>query len=153
MSIIASRGFTKLLKIKKINKNLGICLLTLFLILSIGFAYDRNINTSYYKLIDEGDYESFIWIKENTPEDSLVLADPYKSRALATVAERRVYGVMPFGPDEEQLKLVSNTYSFFAGNCTDTYFLIQNNISVVYTKGNCLNTNLVQKTENVYILK
>jgi len=153
MSLVGSFGFTSLLRIKFFNKKMGVFLVIICLIATMGLGIYNNINTPYYRLIDDSDYESFIWIKENTPEDSIVLADPYRSRTLATVAERRVYGVMPFGPEPDQLKRVSNTYYFFEGNCTDTYFLIQNNISVVYTRGNCLNPNLDQKIENVYILK
>ena len=79
-------------------------------------------------------------------------SDPWIARALAPIAERRVFAVMPFGPVEEQLELVQNAYNFFDENCTNTTFLINNNITVVYTTGNCENEDLIQMRENIYFL-
>ena len=153
MSIIASHGYMKLLEIRKQNKKLGVILMVICLIATTGIAIERNVNTSYYHLIDNKDYESFLWIEENSPPNATILSDPWKARALAPVAERRVYAVMPFGPVEEQMELVINANNFFAENCTNTTFLIENNIAVVYTTGNCQNQDLIQVKENIYFLK
>lgn len=151
MSIIASHGFIKLMDFDK--KKIGSILLVIVLISTTAISVHTNISTNYYKLIDEEDYESFIWIKENTPNNATVLSDPWKARALATIAERRVYAVMPFGPDEEQMKLVNLALNFLKQNCTDTLFLINNNISLVYIKNNCQNLYLVELKDNIYFLE
>ncbi len=153
MSIIASHGYMKLLGIRKPIQKLGVILIATCLIATTGIAIDRNIDTSYYHLIDNKDYESFLWIKENSPTSATILSDPWKARALAPVAERRIYAVMPFGPVEEQMKLVNNANNFFAENCTNTTFLIENNITVVYGRGNCQIQGLIQVKENIYFLK
>ena len=153
MSIIASHGYMKLLEIRKPHQKLGVILIVICLIATTGIAIERNTNTSYYHLIENKDYENFLWIEENSPPNATILSDPWKARALAPVAMRRVYAVMPFGPVEEQMKLVNNANDFFAENCTNTTFLIDNNITVVYTTGNCQNQDLIQVRNNIYFLK
>ncbi|MEM5829573.1 MAG: glycosyltransferase family 39 protein [Candidatus Aenigmatarchaeota archaeon] len=153
MSIIASFGYTKLLKMEKPFKNFGSALLLISLVATSFLAIERNLKTPYYYLIDDEDYENFLWIKENTREDTIVLLDPWKARAFATIAERRVYSVMPFGPDEKYLELVDNAYKFFKQNCTNTSFLVENNISLVYSPVKCQNENLVNLKGNIYFFK
>jgi hypothetical protein len=153
MSIIAGYGFTRLLEFKKPSQKVGVILLIICLIATAGFAIDRNVNTSYYHLIDDSDYDNFLWIKNNSSKNATILSDPWKARALAPIAERRVYAVIPFGPVEKEMVLVNNAYNFFAENCTNTTFLLENNIMVVYTSVNCQNQDLVQMRENVYFLK
>jgi len=94
-----------------------------------------------------------LWIKENSPPNATILSDPWKARALVPVAERRVYAVMPFGPNEKQMELASSAKNFLEENCTDTTFIVTNNITVVYTTGSCQNQNLIEVKENIYIFK
>lgn len=153
MSIIASRGYTKLLNIKYLNKKIGVFLIIISLLATTSVAVFQNINTKYYYVIDDDDYENFLWIKENTAINVTILSDPWKARALAPVAERIVYSVTPFGPVEKELTRVEKAYDFLNNNCTNTTFLIQNNISVVYTTDSCENEDLIQMRENIYFLK
>jgi len=150
MSIIASVGFLKILDYRRyLKKYTPIILIFLLLITSV-FAVKNNVETEYYHLIDDDDYGSFIWIKENTENNIIVLTDPWKARALAPIAERTVYAVMPFGPVEEQMKLVYNANEFLVQNCSNTSFLIKNDIDIVYTKGYCNNTLLIEVYKNTY---
>ena len=57
---------------------------------------------------------------------------------------------MPFGPVEKDLLRVANATGFLNSNCTNTTFLIDNNISVVYTRGPCDNPLLIEVEENIY---
>ncbi len=153
VSIIASRGYSYILRIDKPRRSTGLIILITLLILTTYIAVERNIEEQYYHLIDDEDYHSFLWIRENTSRGSIILLNPWKARALPTIAERRVYAVMPFGPDKEELKLVEETNRFLKNNCTNTTFLIENNINIVYTRGECKNKNLVEIKENIYILE
>ncbi len=153
MSIIASFGYSKLLEIKKPFKNFGLFLLFICLTLTAYFAIKRDLKTPYYHLINDKDYENFLWIKENSEPNAIVLLDPWKARAFPAIAERKVYAVMPFGPNKEYLKLVENAYRFFAQKCTNTTFLIENNISIIYSPVKCQNDDLIEVKENIYILK
>ncbi|RLF39752.1 MAG: hypothetical protein DRN12_06525 [Thermoplasmata archaeon] len=153
MSIIAGRGYSKLIEVDKPTRKTGFILLIVLLVVTTCISVDRNFHESYYHIIDDEDYRNFLWIKDNTSEDAIIILDPWKARALPAIAERRVYSVMPFGPDEEQLKLVENTYKFFEDSCNNTTFLLENNITVVYTRTPCINPALFEIKENIYILE
>jgi hypothetical protein len=154
MSVIASVGFIKVLKIKQPFKKIGIVLLIILLVSTGIISINNNLNSSYYKIIDDVDYDNFIWIKENTEEDAWVVCDPWLARALAPVAERVVYAVMPFGPNEKYLNLVNNANVFLNNGCSNTSFLINNNISVIYTRGYIVsNPYLFKVKEDIYFLK
>jgi hypothetical protein len=153
MSIIASRGFIKLLELRKPHKTTGLIILVICLVATTSMAIERNVNTTYYHIIDDNDYNNFMWIKENTPKNSTILSDPWKSRALAPIAERSIYAVIPFGPDIKQMTLVHNAHNFLDKNCTNTTFLIENNIKIVYSTCKCHNPNLITLRENIYSLR
>jgi hypothetical protein len=146
MSIIASHGYLKLLKLKKI----GLPALIVCLLITSGLAIHSNINTHYYYLIDSKEYEDFLWLKENSPPNSTVLLDPWKARAFVPIAERRVFAVMPFGPVKEKLELVNKAKDFLENGCINTSFLIENNITIVYTPFTCKNENLNKVKEKIY---
>ena len=153
MSIIASVGYLKLFDYKKYFNKYVVLIFVIMLLLTGFFAVKNNVETEYYRLIDEQDYESFVWIKENTASDIVVLSDPWNARALAPVAERTVYAVMPFGPVEEQMNLVFKATAFLNTNCTNTSFLINNHIDIVYTTQPCQNANLTEVYLNTYLFK
>jgi len=44
-------------------------------------------------------------------------------------------------------------YEFLRGGCTDTAFLREKGISIVYTRQECNNPGLVEVRENVYLLE
>jgi 4-amino-4-deoxy-L-arabinose transferase-like glycosyltransferase len=153
MSIIAAIGYLKILDFKKYIGKYSVLILVIFLATSGLLGINRNMETNYYRIIDDYDYENFIWIKENTESDSIVISDPIIARALVPVAERRVYAVMPFGPTEEQMDLVMEANRFLNENCSNTSFLIENNINIIYTKNSCENANLIELREDIYIFK
>lgn len=152
MSVIASQGFVELTEIKTF-KRFSTLLLIAVLFVTTYLAVDRNLKTQYYHVIDKADYESFLWIKDNTEKDVIVLIDPWKARALPTVAERQVYAVLPFGPNEQQMKIVNQVNNFFKQNCTDTEFLLQTNASLVYSTTECQNDNLIKVRDSIYSLR
>jgi hypothetical protein len=101
-------------------------------------------------MIDEKDYQAFVWIAENVAKeyDKAVL-DPWKATAFSAITGRRVYTRIhefPKPSDEEASK-------FLEGGCKDTAFLRENGISIVYTRGECRNPELVKVRENIYLLK
>jgi len=44
-------------------------------------------------------------------------------------------------------------YKFLEDGCTDTAFLKENGISIIYTQQECNNPNLTEVRKNVYLLK
>ena len=125
----------------------------LFAVLAIIVAFSAYQHTSvqYYHLIDDTDYDNFLWIRENTPEDAIAMLDPWKARPFPAVAERQAYAVMPFGPVPNQTD-VQTAFQFLDAQCSDTDLLIKNNISVVYSPAGCHNKDLINVYGNVYLL-
>jgi len=144
MSIIAAYGLN-MIKDRQ--------LLVIVLILIFAFSLQQHLNTPYYHIIDDSDYQNFLWIKENTPNNAKVLLDPWLARAFPPIAERQVFTVMPFGPNEEIEKQNKLASDFLSNNCTDTSFLRANNITVVYSKTGCNNPDLQYVHNNTYFLK
>ncbi|MCX7759275.1 MAG: hypothetical protein N2169_06695 [bacterium] len=135
MNIICSYGIAKL------NKNLMVLVLVL-----IAFTSIRAImKQQHYRIIDDVDYKSFLWIRDNL--DGKAVLDPWKARAFVFIAEKPVYAVMPFGPVESEMKRVEEAKKFLKQNCTDTKFLEENNISIIYSRESCLQTKMA---ENIY---
>ncbi len=123
---------------------LALIALTLFMVIPV------RQNTPFYHMIDKADYEAFIWIKDNVPEsyDRAVL-DPWKATAFTAVSEKDVYTRIheaPTAKDEE-------AYTFLSDGGTDTAFLRENRISIVYSRETIRNPDLVEVRENVYLLE
>jgi hypothetical protein len=138
------------LKAPFVTQNVGklLCLVLIGAILAVGIPDRQAI--PYYHMIDEKDYQAFVWIAENVAKeyDKAVL-DPWKATAFSAITGRRVYTRIhefPKPSDEEASK-------FLEGGCKDTAFLRENGISIVYTRGECRNPELVKVRENIYLLK
>jgi hypothetical protein len=88
---------------------------------------------------------------------------PWKARAFVPIAERSVFTVRPFGPSPKREHANERAWQFFNENCTNTSFLVENNISVVYAKllvdlrvsvpVECQNEELVEVWNRTYLLK
>jgi hypothetical protein len=136
-------------KKNRIKWIVGIIIIALVLITIIPAKLDSNNNL--YHIMNEQDYNSFVWIRDNTPQNSIVLADPWKADALSPISERQVYSRIMQGPNavyEENNKEIND---FFSNNCTNIDFLNKNNISVVY--GNCSNSSLKEVYPKVYLVR
>ncbi len=80
----------------------------------------------------------------------IILADPWKARPIPTITGMRVFTVMPFGPVPELLEINQQATDFFKNNCTDTRFLRENNITLIYSPVECNNTDLEKVRNNTY---
>ena len=73
-------------------------------------------------------------------------------RAVVPIAERRVYTVLPFGPNAEIEAINEKARLFFVGKCANTLFLKNNNISVVFSPVACENKELTNPVGKVWVL-
>jgi hypothetical protein len=107
-------------------------------------------DTSYYHMIDEEDYQAFVWIKENLGKEyDRVLLEPWKATAFTAVTGKKVYSRIHAFPKNIDIA----ARSFLEDGCTDTAFLKKRGISVIYTEHECRNPDLTEVRENVYMLK
>jgi len=101
-------------------------------------------------MIDGQDYEVFVWIRDNVAEkyDRAIL-DPWKATAFTAITRKHVYTrIHEFAkPSDDE------AYEFLSDNCTDTAFLRENGISIVYTGDECNNPSLLKVRQNVYLLE
>jgi hypothetical protein len=131
------------------TRNTGNILCLVLVGFTLAIAIPARLNTPYYHMIDREDFESFVWIKENVDSSyEKAVLDPWKGAAFTVVSGRYVHGWTkdhPYGPEME-------AYAFLQNNCEDTAFLIDNGISIVYTRGECRNPDLVEVRDNIYLL-
>ena len=162
MSVVAGAGLmavkklrlpetiSRSLRVPLVTENLGkiLCLALVVLILVIAIPYRQNIG--YYHMIDEQDYEAFVWIRDNVSEDhEKAILNPWKASPFAAITEKYVYSwihAYAKPSDEEASKFLSD-------GCVDTAFLRENGISIVYTRGSVNNPDLVEVRTNIYLLK
>lgn len=146
IGLIAGYG---LLLVHKTNKTAFIItLVCLFLI-----VVPTHANEPYYHIITESEYDDFVWIRDNVNDsyDKAIL-DPWKAIAFTPVTGKAVYFNIPQGPSSKINMLSNNIDRFFVDGCTDTDFLINNKINIVYTQTPCMNPELVEVHCGIYLL-
>ena len=138
------------LKASFVTENTGRILCLIFIGLTLAMCIPVRLNIPYYHIIDEQDYESFVWIRENTDcTYRKAILDPWKATAFVAIAEKYVYTKIHSYPKPSDQK----AYDFLRSGCTDTDFLRENGLSIVYTRWKCNNPDLVEVRENIYLLK
>ena len=138
------------LKTPLITQNLGriICLALIVIILTI--AIPHRLNIGYYHMIDEQDYEAFVWIRDNVNEDyGKAILDPWKATAFTAITQKNIYTRIHAYPESSDMK----AYEFLEGGSTDTTFLRENEISIVYSRWSVTNSDLEEVRGNVYLVK
>lgn len=131
----------------KISDRRLLILLIIFLAL---FSIRSHLDTPYYRIIGEQEYSDFVWIRENTEQTKAVL-DPWKAIAFVPVAEKNVYSTISLGPYEPAVARNREIIAFLRDDCSNTSFLIENNISIVYFPTGCSNIDLVEVRKGVYL--
>jgi len=171
MSIVAGAGLVSLRKLDlpwidnlrlrkpRIIQATGIVLCLVFIGVTLAVAIPHRQAVFYYHMIDENDYEAFVWIRENIGSDhSKAILDPWKAAAFNAITEKYVYTwikAAPMSKDKE-------AYAFIRGGSANTTFLAENGISIIYTRVSDGrqntgfspdNPDLIELRENVYLLE
>ena len=136
------------IKMQFITQNLGkfFCLILVGVILAISIPERQEI--PYYHMIDEEDYQAFVWIKENVGDDyEKAILEPWKAAAFTAISGKRAYTWIFTEPKASDRK----ARVFLEEGCTDTDFLIENDISIIYTTESCDNPDFVEAYDNVYL--
>ncbi len=160
MSIVAGCGLWWLRRVKLPDKlrlkpafivrHLGSALCLIFIALILLIAIPTHQNIPYYHMIDAKDYDAFVWITENVDEShDRAILEPWKATAFTAVTGREIYTKILMAPKEKDKK----AQQFLNQGCTDTKFLRQNGISIVYTREKCNNPDLVEVRKYVYLLE
>ena len=126
------------------------CILSVIITAStLWLCLPERLNTPYYRMIDEQDYEAFVWIRDNVDENyGKAVLDPWKATAFTAITGRQIYNrITGYSTDRDK-----QAYTFLEDGCLDTEFMKQNGISIVYSRLECANSELVQVYDNVWLL-
>lgn len=126
------------------------CILSAIIIVStLWLCLPERLSTPYYRMIDEQDYEAFVWIRDNVDESyGKAVLDPWKATAFTAITGRQIYSrITGYSTDRDK-----QAYTFLEDGCLDTAFMRQNGISIVYSRQECANSELVQVFDNVWLL-
>lgn len=137
------------LKATLVTQNIGkvLCLVLVGLTLAIGIPTHQD--NSYYYMIDKADYEAFVWIEDNLDDDyDKAMVDPWKATAFVAITGKNVFARTHFSPGSDEME----AYDFLNGGSSDTAFLRENNISIVYTESPTSNPDLTMVRDKVYLL-
>lgn len=139
---------------KRISKNIGIIVPAFVCIILLTTAVPAHLDIPYYQMIDEEDYETFTWIRDNIDDyrdgnHSYDKAAVHPFMASPFSAVTRLYMVSSSMHPIYGYSLHTEMEKFLSEKCVDTSFLKKYKISVVY--GSCNNDNLTMVYPNVYL--
>jgi hypothetical protein len=131
---------------RKIGYPLSLGIVTLILVIAI----PSRLNTPYYHMIEDNDYQTFLWVKENVGESyRKAILDPWQATPFAVITGKYVFTRIHVGPDAT----TAQAEEFLASGCRDTAFLRANGISIIVTEQGCDNPDLTMVREGVYLLQ
>ncbi|MFC2021851.1 hypothetical protein ACFLTR_01365 [Chloroflexota bacterium] len=171
ISIVAGAGLMSLRKLElpgmsgfRLKKPLivqaiGIALCLVFIGATLAMALPDRQAEPYYHMIDREDYQAFVWIKDNINEDyEKAILDPWKATAFTAITDKNIYTRIHMAPTPTDLE----AYAFLSGGSSNTAFLRQNKISIIYTRVydgarsieySSDNPDLVEVAKNIYLVK
>ena len=129
-------------------RNVGniLCIVVIGLTLAVGIPARQR--TPYYHMIDQEDYQAFVWVRENVDDiHRVAVLDPWKATAFMAITGKNAYTRIHESPKASD----QEAYDFLRDGCIDDYFLAWWGISIVYTRWGCNNPDLVQKGKYVYV--
>ncbi len=133
------------------NKKIAVALVVIILVLQVNsiFAYKKDIPL----VMEPEEYGPILWLKDNTPQDAVILATPRTSEAIGVISDRKVVSLLRgrLGSSEES---VNKSLDFFKGD-TDMKekLLLEFKPNYIYSKGeiNMSSLRLVHNENNIYI--
>lgn len=133
-----------------LTENIGKVLCLALVVLTLVIAIPARQSTYYYHMIDEQDYEAFVWIKDNISDDyEKAILDPWKATAFTAITQKMVFTRIHSYPTAESRE----ANAFLNGGSSDTTFLRENGISIIYSRSPASNPDLVEVRKSIYILK
>jgi len=125
-----------------------LCLVIISVVLAIGIPSRQQ--TFYNQFINDEDYQAFVWIRDNLDgQYKKAILDPWKATAFTAITQKNIYTRI-----HEYLKTSDEkAYDFLGDGCTDTLFLRENGISIVYGQFDSDNPDLIEVRNSVYVLR
>ena len=129
--------------------NVGNILCVILISLTLWIAVPDRQDNRYYHMIEEEDYQAFVWINENVDGSYRKgILDPWKATAFSAITGRPVVTRIGEAPTVKDAEVVR----FLSDGCKDTAYLKNNGVSIVYTPVTVQNPDLVEVRQYVYLL-
>ncbi len=142
-------GLVSKARVFAVTRYLGWFLCLVLVGITLFIAIPDRQGELYYHIIDDEEYEVFVWIKENIGDEyDKAILDPWKGTPFTAITGKKVYTRLHAYPKAKDEKAVA----FLEGGCSDTEFLRAQGISIVYTDIACSNPDLVEVNNGVYLL-
>jgi hypothetical protein len=115
---------------------------------TLAVALPTRLSTPYYHMIDREDYRAFSWIRGHLGDQyDTALLDPWKGMAFVGLAGKKVFSLIGEAPTPRD----QQAYELLAAGATNTAFLQQNGVSVVYSRSPVANPDLIEVRRDVYL--
>jgi hypothetical protein len=122
-----------------------LCFLAVVVILAMTLPV--RLDYAYYRLIDDEDYRTFTWIKENVEADDYpAIVDPWKGSAFTALTGMNVLRYI--GSSKILADDLINSY--LNSGCPESGFLRDNRVSLAYNRQPCNSSSLLKTRDNVY---
>lgn len=110
----------------------------------------RRYDIPYYHLVQPADYEAFVWVRDNIgPEYERAVLTPEISTVFTAITGKYVYGRIHTVTNFE----AEDAKKFLQTDFSDTDFLRNRHISILYTTRPVNNPDLVEVHPDVYLLE
>ncbi len=133
------------------NKKIAAALIVIILVLQVNsiFAYKKDIPL----VMEPEEYGPILWLKDNTPQDAVILATPRTSGAIGVISDRKVVSLLRgrLGSSQES---VNKSLDFFRGDTEIKEKLLPEfKPNYIYSKGeiNMSSLRLVHNENKIYI--
>lgn len=158
LGIVAGAGLMAIKKLKlpdsipipELARRVGYPLSLALVIAILVIAIPTRLDINYYHMIEEEDYETFVWIRDNIDDShQKAILDPWKATPFTAITEKYTFARIHVASNE----LSRTANDFLANGCTDTNFLRENGITLIYTQQACNNPDLKEVHKWVYLLE
>ncbi len=159
LSVLAGAGLSWLSKLKlpvnflarynsSIYRSASPVACALLAVVMLCVAIPTRASAVFYHMIDDEDYNSFVWVKDHVGADyPSAIMDPWKATPFIAVTGKKVASRIWL--NTQTVDTVIN--KFLANGCKDTTFLRDYRGSFVYNLAPCSNSDLVEVRNNIYI--
>ncbi|MBM3131521.1 MAG: hypothetical protein FJZ95_00605 [Chloroflexi bacterium] len=134
----------------RLNGKASVLVIGLLVVSSFALSLRQHLAEPYYHVIDGATYHDFLWIRDHvSSEYDVCVLDTGEAWAFASVTGKYAYTaeVAPNFHDKGR-----SAMEFLADGATDTAWLAERGIDMVYSKSPVENNDLVQVHDNVYLL-
>ena len=127
-------------------------LVALTLVIAAGSLSVRSrLEVPYYHLITESQYDDCLWIRENLDSSyQKAVVNPLIATAFSPLTGKSVYASN--AAQFFSASRIEEVQKFFAGNASDTSWLIERGIDIVYTDLPVNNPDLEELRDGIYIV-